>query len=117
MSVGDLTLPERMQTDDGPMWARESEFVVNTLKYALAQALAIVVRVQHDLCLNRNTLLEILRRLAWNKVAYATQLVAAADGVRSTDTDPRRVEFNVQRRARGGRWRGGLGHTGRRRLV
>ena len=43
MSVGDLTLPERMQTDDGPMWARESEFDVKTLKYALAQALAIVV--------------------------------------------------------------------------
>ena len=37
-----------------------------------------MVKLQHDLRLNRNTLLEILRSLARNNMQYALQLVAAA---------------------------------------
>ena len=81
MSVGDLTVPERMQTDDGPLWAGETEFAVKMLNYDLAQALVTVVRVQHDLRLNRNTLLVILRSLASNNVAYAKRLVAPAEAL------------------------------------
>ena len=80
MSAGDLTCPpERMQPDDGPPWAREAESVVRLLNQDVAQAVATVVKLQHDIRLNRNTLLEILRSLARNKVAYAKKLVAAAE--------------------------------------
>ena len=70
---------ERMQMDDGPPWAGEADHVVRLLNQDVSQAVATVVKVQHDLRLERLVLIEILRSLARGNVACAKQLVAEAE--------------------------------------
>ena len=80
MSAGDLTCPpERIQgPDEGPPWALETPLVIRRLNYAFVQAFAAVVKLQHDLCVERATLLRMLQHLSESKVENAKGLVASA---------------------------------------
>ena len=70
--------PERIQTDDGPPWATASVSDSRMLNHDLREALGLVVKLQHDIGVDRNILLEQLRLLARGRVDDAQALVAAA---------------------------------------
>ena len=80
MSAELFTVPARMQAehDDGPPWAAADEHRVRQLNHDLVQVVGSAVKLQHDLPVDRNTLLEILRFLALRKVDDAKDLVPRA---------------------------------------
>ena len=77
MSAVDLACPpERMQgSDEGPPWALESVDVSRQLNIEFVQAVAAVVKLQHDLRVERITLLRMLQYLSQSKVDNAKGLV------------------------------------------
>ena len=55
MSAADLPCPpERMQSDDGPPWAREAESIVRLLNYDVSQAVARVGIARHVLAMTHD---------------------------------------------------------------
>ena len=71
--------PKRLQqSSDGPPWVGlPDDFTVGMLNQELAEAVEVVVTLQHAIDVDRNTLLTLLRRLAGGKVECAKKLVAS----------------------------------------
>ena len=69
--------PEFLQPTHGPPWASEPDGIARSRNRDLLQAVSLVVQNQHAFRVDRNTLLEMLRRLAEGRVDYAKELVAS----------------------------------------
>ena len=71
-------VPARIQQEDGPPWANAPALEIDIMNRDLREALGKVVKMQHDLCVDRNIVLQQLLLLIRGRVADAQALVARA---------------------------------------